>query len=498
MFLISYKLICAHAYSILAYPVNSKSHILAFTKFAAALTERNHRVDILIPTNNELNFEIDASIGIIRYPTRFETCFIDDICAEAMETTPSGYFQTVNKALEGFAIFREYCQNECEDLLQNQELIRRLSERAYDLLILDNTCAICGAILPYKLNLPFIIFSTGGIYWYNRIPVLPSISPHLLLPLSEIMSFTQRFINLIVFCIAEYNIDNLIDDHSYSRKYVPEKQALTPSKILQEAMLYFYRHNDLMQFPLPKAQNIIHVSDLTVEDASPLPAEFESILGSTNNSVILFSIGTNLQDIPDDLARKLCSAFRMLPPSNIVILKAGPISNCSNNVIIKPWLPQNALLAHPKVKLFITHCGVKSYIESAYHGTPMIGLPIALDQKGNCAYMEHKGLGICMGHIGSFQSHELAENINIVLKNAQFLENAKNVSEIMHNQLLRDKEKVAFWIEHVVQFGSKHLKAPGYETNLFQFFMIDVVIAVTVLVTFVLFFTCLALRYIIQ
>jgi glucuronosyltransferase len=50
---------------------------------------------------------------------------------------------------------------------------------------------------------------------------------------------------------------------------------------------------------------------------------------------------------------------------------------------VKSWLPQQDILAHPNVKLFVTHGGLFSLLEGLYHGTRLVGLPLATDQFAN-------------------------------------------------------------------------------------------------------------------
>ena len=49
------------------------------------------------------------------------------------------------------------------------------------------------------------------------------------------------------------------------------------------------------------------------------------------------------------------------------------------------WAPQNDVLAHPSTKTFVTHGGANSIYEAAYHGTPVVALPIFAEQPQNAA-----------------------------------------------------------------------------------------------------------------
>jgi glucuronosyltransferase len=54
-----------------------------------------------------------------------------------------------------------------------------------------------------------------------------------------------------------------------------------------------------------------------------------------------------------------------------------------DNVLISKWVPQDDVLAHNKLRLFISHCGLGSVAEAMYHGVPIVALPIGIDQVGN-------------------------------------------------------------------------------------------------------------------
>ena len=55
------------------------------------------------------------------------------------------------------------------------------------------------------------------------------------------------------------------------------------------------------------------------------------------------------------------------------------------NIKLIDWAPQNDILAHPGVKLFLTQSGINSLYEAAYNAVPMVSVPIIGDQVNNAA-----------------------------------------------------------------------------------------------------------------
>lgn len=56
------------------------------------------------------------------------------------------------------------------------------------------------------------------------------------------------------------------------------------------------------------------------------------------------------------------------------------IPSLPKNLRISKWMPQCDILAHPNVKVFITHGGLMSTQEGVYRGVPFFGIPIYADQ----------------------------------------------------------------------------------------------------------------------
>lgn len=54
-----------------------------------------------------------------------------------------------------------------------------------------------------------------------------------------------------------------------------------------------------------------------------------------------------------------------------------------SNIKLVDWAPQGDLLGHPAVKVFVTHAGINSVYEAAYHAKPVVAVPLIADQPEN-------------------------------------------------------------------------------------------------------------------
>ncbi|CAH1963789.1 unnamed protein product [Acanthoscelides obtectus] len=109
--------------------------------------------------------------------------------------------------------------------------------------------------------------------------------------------------------------------------------------------------------------------------------------------VILFSLGTNVKSshLKLEIKTALLKALGRLDQTVVWKFESN-LTGVPENVLIRQWLPQTEILAHPNTKLFISHGGGLSTIESAYYGVPVLGIPFFGDQFSNLAMMENKGL----------------------------------------------------------------------------------------------------------
>lgn len=89
--------------------------------------------------------------------------------------------------------------------------------------------------------------------------------------------------------------------------------------------------------------------------------------------------------MPDALREIFLAAFATLPYNVVWKWEGGKIENLPPNVRTAAWWPQQQLLGHPNLKAFVSHGGLLSLHEAAFHGAPTLVLPVFCDHDGNAA-----------------------------------------------------------------------------------------------------------------
>ncbi|KAG5863492.1 hypothetical protein JTB14_033049 [Gonioctena quinquepunctata] len=126
------------------------------------------------------------------------------------------------------------------------------------------------------------------------------------------------------------------------------------------------------------------------------------------------------------------------------------------------------------MKLFITHGGVQSLIESVYHGVPILGMPIWADQKMNVARAAADGYGKYMG-ISEITKERFSKDVNTLLGDPRYREIAKKRSVLMHDRPMKPKDLAVYWIEFVIRHqGTQHLRVAALDLTWYQYFLLDI------------------------
>lgn len=105
----------------------------------------------------------------------------------------------------------------------------------------------------------------------------------------------------------------------------------------------------------------------------------EEFASGAKDGFIVFSTGSIIKPshMPESVRKGFVKTFSKLKQKVIWKWdKDGGMPDLPANVKLVKWLPQQDLLGHPNIRLFITHGGLLSTEEALYHGVPVIGLPV--------------------------------------------------------------------------------------------------------------------------
>lgn len=119
-------------------------------------------------------------------------------------------------------------------------------------------------------------------------------------------------------------------------------------------------------------------------------------MDEAEHGVIFFSLGSNAKSIflPQAKVNILIKAFSKLKQRIVWKWETDELPGKPDNVLIGKWLPQDDILAHPNTKMFISHGGLGSVVESMYHGVPIVGMALFGDQMANIQTVVRDGWAV--------------------------------------------------------------------------------------------------------
>jgi glucuronosyltransferase len=204
------------------------------------------------------------------------------------------------------------------------------------------------------------------------------------------------------------------------------------------------------------------------------------------------------KDWPEDKREALVKALGKLKQKVIWKYENETLPNQPKNVRIGKWFPQRDILAHPNVKLFITHGGLLGTTEAIAAGVPVIGIPIYGDQRLNIARAKETGYGLSLD-FNDLSEEKISEALNEILRNPKYYETAQRISKQFNDLPLSPQESAVYWTEYVLRHnGAAHLRSPSNDLSFIQFHLIDVYALLIVISIFSSIMTYLFLQYLIK
>ena len=491
---------------ILFIPVNVHSHVLYFSRLAADLAELGHVTKVVAPSNARVPHFISATEVNFNYIT-YEVDGVEPFSSSRQVAEDRLRYALSSSVWKGYMLetntktdVDDHYEADCISLLGNDHVMQQVRLGDYQFAVLDWLAAHCYCTIPFSLGIPYGILSTSYYAWWYRVPRLPSFSSSL--GYTDRMTFGQRLKTFILDIIQStqlaQRLATCVDRLTHDRLFLD---------VVQSASLWFFLEHVAVGYAQPQMPNTVAVGDIMAgRPRKPLPRELEEFMSASKDGVIAVSFGSNHDVLPQNIVGKLCDAFCDRRNRLCVVWKTDNTRMCrcdDERIRLIPWIPQNDMLADPRVQMFINHGGFNSIVESVYHAKPLIIFPIFGDQPTNAGAADYKGYAIRM-NIAHFSSESLLSVINVMLSDPFYKRRAQLSSAILRDRSDTPAQRVSAMIDHVIKYGDRHLRTAAFELSTLQLIMFDifavlvaaavVILVVAILVCYCVCRTCYGFR----
>ncbi|XP_073944168.1 UDP-glycosyltransferase UGT5-like [Choristoneura fumiferana] len=468
---------CQCANILYVIPFTSKSHYILLRPIGLELAQRGHNVTAITafketehPPSYHQVIADDKKIWDISEGGRPNVFTMVDISEEEFHAKIlwGGGLASTKVALESKMV---------------QDFLKK--DNTFDLVISENFFQEALYLLAYKYDTPLVLVTTFGNCMRNNIVMRNSLQ--LATVISEFIvindpsSFMGRFRNFY-FAVYEYfwwRFWYLEKQMALAKKYIPNLPEPIPSleEMQRNASLFLMNGHFSFDTPAAYLPNLIEVGGLHLNHKfDKLPEDLYNILNKSKNGVVYMSFGSNVHssELPLDKKNAFLNVFKKLKYTVLWKWEEENLDGKPDNLIIRKWLPQKEILAHPNVKVFISHGGLIGTQEAVFHGVPIVGVPIYCDQYNNLLQAQHAGMGEILRYHDI--NEEKFENIlRTVLENDLYRVKAKEMSKRFQDRPMTALDTAMYWIEYVIRNkGANFMKNPAVNLSWYAYYMLDV------------------------
>ncbi|XP_069703750.1 UDP-glycosyltransferase UGT5-like isoform X2 [Periplaneta americana] len=365
------------------------------------------------------------------------------------------------------------------------------TQRSFDLVFLELSRYQCYYGLVHHVGSPPVIgIRSVGITAATLAavgsPNNPSYFPDNYLPCSSHMTFFERVHNTALYLWNRFLWHTiLLPTNELSMRYYFGLQPPSVWEAENNVSLVMVNNHWSQSYPLPLMPSIIQLGNIHLQEKSKeLPKDLKKFLDGATEGAIYFSLGTNVRSETMSPGKKIIflSAFSLLSQRVLWKWETDDMPGLSDNVKLAKWLPQQDVLAHPNMKLFITQGGLQSFHEATHYAVPMIGIPFICDQQHNVRKMVDAGVGLKVDY-STITNDSLVQAINKILHDPSFRENMKTFSAISKDVPNKPLDRAIWWTEYVIRHnGAKHLRSSSLDLAWYQYFLLDVLAVLLIIV----------------
>lgn len=373
------------------------SHVAFVANIANLLGQRGHNVVVV---DNVLRSDISNKLDlkVIEKVVKVETSAnVAKLLAD--QSIPINFWSMRNEPEEQKKVMKQLgiiFLEQCKYLVSKEETVfNELKHLEFDFGI-HEVFDICGIGIFEKLGIrkSVILSSTGMRDIVNE---ALGISSQL-----QDASILSDYGNSIPF----YGIRRNLKFHSAWRNFFEvQSKTLEPlfettssfENLLRFSNLMFLNTHELADAHRPWSRRVHEIGGISFKFPMPLKNEYINLFNKYN-SIILVSFGTTTPSflMPEKYKNTLINTFQRFPDFLFIwkYEKDDEFTqkNKKGNVVFKKFLPQVDLLESRKIKLFITHGGQNSLLETFHSNTRTLITPLFGDQHRNAQIALENGL----------------------------------------------------------------------------------------------------------
>ncbi|CAI5643429.1 unnamed protein product [Oreochromis niloticus] len=502
LFLISFTPHCDGG-NILVFPLDG-SHWINMKILLEELHARGHNLTVIrasmswyIPEKSDLYTSITVEIAV-----NFEHFFGGRLEEQVKLQREGASVMTSIRLTKNFFSLISYAHSlwydALKDIFDDQNMIKRLRDSQYDLVLTDPALAP-GLILAKYLKLPLVLNVRWITSGEGHFVLAPSPLSYIPVPgygLTDKMNFIQRIKNIFFYGIILFQQKFLVDPvyNDICDKYI--EGGCDVISLLQEADIWLFRSDFVFEFPRPTMPNVVYIGGFQCKPAQHLPAELEEFVQSAGqHGVIIMTLGTHVNALPKDVTEEVAGVFAKMPQKVIWRHKGDRPSTLGNNTLIVDWMPQKDLLGHPQTKVFVAHGGTNGVQEAIYYGVPVLGIPLFFDQYDNLLRLQERGAAKII-QLADVNGHSFEQGLKEVIHQESYRQNIQRLSRLHRDQPITPMEQAVFWVEYVMHHkGARHMRTEAYKMPWYSYYCLDVVLILLSAVTALLLSVVAVFRF---
>ncbi|CAH0585781.1 unnamed protein product [Chrysodeixis includens] len=489
LFLLTVANWCESANILYVVPFTSKSHYIMLKPIGLELARRGHNVTVITGHKHP------------NPPPNYRQVMVDDREIWDVIGGIPNVFDMVQASTETFHhnILWKGGLAFTELVLNSKEVKQFLAEdNKFDLVINEQFFQESLYVLAHKYNAPLALVTTFGNCMRHNIvvrnPLQLSTVLSEFLTVEDPTSFSGRLKNLY-FTIYEYvywRFWYLEEQEKFVKKYIKGLREPVPSLYDLQKNVSLMLVNSHFSFDPPAAYlpNVVEIGGShLIRSNTTLPADLQKVLDNAKHGAVYMNFGSNVRstEMPEEKKKAVINVFRKLKQTILWKWEDDNFENKPDNLIVRKWMPQNEILAHPNIKVFISHGGLIGTQEATYNGVPLIGIPIYADQYNNLLQAQSLGYAKILQY-DDINEETLYKLLNEVLTNDSYVEKAKEMSRRFKDRPLSPLDTAMFWIEYVIRNnGAEYWKNPALELSWIAAHMIDVYLFILGVVLLILY-----------